>query len=103
MHARWLYLKSIEYKSTYDAPYRNLGSFYMKIGIRDKAINFMKEALKRAPGDETTCRISSSIWRRILVPNRRVCYRYTLLNYEKPDAKTLRKLWFFEPTCQVLW
>ncbi len=52
MHARWLYLKSIEYKSTYDAPYRNLGSFYMKIGIRDKAINFMKEALKRAPGDE---------------------------------------------------
>ena len=52
MHARWLYLKSIEYKSTYDAPYRNLGSFYMKIGLREKAINFMEEALKRAPGDE---------------------------------------------------
>ena len=52
MHARWLYLKSIEYKSTYDAPYRNLGSFYMKIGLRDKAINFLLEAKKRAPGDE---------------------------------------------------
>ena len=52
LHARWLYLKSIEYKSTYDAPYRNLGSFYMKIGIRDKAINFLLEAKKRAPGDE---------------------------------------------------
>lgn len=52
MHARWLYLKAIEYKSTYDAPYRNLGAFYMKIGIRDKAINFLLEAKKRAPGDE---------------------------------------------------
>ena len=51
-HAKWLYLKSIEYKSTYDAPYRNLGAFYMKIGIRDKAINFLREAKKRAPGDE---------------------------------------------------
>lgn len=52
MHARWLYLKSIEYKSTYDAPYRNLGSFYMKVGLRDRAINFLLEAKKRAPGDE---------------------------------------------------
>ncbi len=46
------YLRSIELKSTYAAPYRNLGSFYMKIGIRDKAINYLQEAHKREPSDE---------------------------------------------------
>lgn len=52
LHARWLYLKSIEFKSTYAAPYRNIGSFYMKIGIKYKAINYLQEALKREPSDE---------------------------------------------------
>ena len=52
IRARWLFLKSIEYKSTYDAPYRNLGSLYMKIGLRDKAINYLVEAKKRAPADK---------------------------------------------------
>lgn len=52
LEARSMYIKSMELKSTYDAPYRNLGSFYMKIGIRDKALNFYEEAYKRAPSDE---------------------------------------------------
>ncbi len=52
LQAHWLYLKSIEFKSIYAAPYRNLGSLYMKIGIRDKAINYLQEAYKREPSDE---------------------------------------------------
>ena len=52
LEARSLYLKSVELKSNYEAPYRNLGSFYMKIGLRDKAINVLQEALKRQPGDQ---------------------------------------------------
>lgn len=52
LHARWLYLKSIELKSTYAAPYRNIGSFYVKIGITDKALNYLREAYKREPSDE---------------------------------------------------
>lgn len=52
LQAHWMYEKAIEFKSTYAAPYRNLGSFYMKIGIRDKAVNYFKEAFKREPTDE---------------------------------------------------
>lgn len=52
LQARWLYQKSIELKSTYAAPYRNIGSFYVKIGITDKALNFLREAYKREPSDE---------------------------------------------------
>lgn len=51
LQAHSLYKKSVELKSTYDAPYRNLGSLYMKIGIRDKAINYFYEAYRREPGD----------------------------------------------------
>ncbi len=52
LQAHWMYLKAIELKPTYAAPYRNLGALYMKIGIRDKAINYLREAHKREPGDE---------------------------------------------------
>lgn len=52
LEAEWLYKKSIELKSTYAAPYRNIGSFYVKIGITDKALNFLREAYKREPSDE---------------------------------------------------
>ena len=52
LQAKSLYLRSIELKSVYPAPYRNLGSLYMKIGITDKAINFYREAYKREPSDE---------------------------------------------------
>ena len=52
LHARWLYEKSLELKPTYAPAYRNLGSFYMKIGIMDKAINYLQEAFKREPSDE---------------------------------------------------
>ncbi|MCE2399583.1 tetratricopeptide repeat protein [Candidatus Poribacteria bacterium] len=52
LQARWMFRKSIELKSTYAAPYRNIGAFYMKIGIRDKALNYLREAYKREPSDE---------------------------------------------------
>ena len=52
LEAETYYLRAMELKSTYAAPYRNLGSFYMKIGIRDKAINYLQEAHKREPSDE---------------------------------------------------
>lgn len=52
LQAKSLYLRAIELKSTYPAPYRNLGSLYMKIGITDKAINFYREAHSREPSDE---------------------------------------------------
>ncbi len=52
LQAKLLYQRSIELKSTYPAPYRNLGSLYMKIGITDKAINLYREAHKRQPSDE---------------------------------------------------
>lgn len=52
LEARWSYRKALELKSTYAPAYRNLGSFYMKIGIMDKAINYLREAYRREPSDE---------------------------------------------------
>ena len=52
LHARSLYRRSLELKPTYAPAYRNLGSFYMKIGIRDKAVNYLREAYRREPSDE---------------------------------------------------
>ncbi len=52
LYAQEYYLRAIDLKSTYAAPYRNLGSFYMKVGIRDKAVNYLREAHKRQPNDE---------------------------------------------------
>ncbi|MCG9128242.1 tetratricopeptide repeat protein [Candidatus Poribacteria bacterium] len=49
--AKTLYLQAIELKSTYAAPYRNLGSFYVKIGLTDMAINYLQEAYRRDPSD----------------------------------------------------
>ena len=51
LYAQEYYLRSIELKSTYAKPYRNLGSFYIKIGIRDKGINYLRDAYKRQPND----------------------------------------------------
>lgn len=51
LQASSLYLQAIELKSTYAAPYRNIGSFYVKIGLTDKAINYYEEAFKREPSD----------------------------------------------------
>lgn len=52
LYAQEYYLRAIDLKSTYAPAYRNLGSFYMKIGIRDKGVNFLQEAHKREPNDE---------------------------------------------------
>lgn len=52
LYAKEYYLRAIELKSTYAAPYRNLGSLYIKIGIRDKGVNYLREAHKRQPNDE---------------------------------------------------
>lgn len=49
--AKTLYLQAIELKSTYAAPYRNLGSFFVKIGLTSKAINYLEEAYKRERSD----------------------------------------------------
>ena len=49
--AKTLYLQAIELKSTYAAPYRNLGSFYVKIGLTEMAINYLEEAYRRDPTD----------------------------------------------------
>lgn len=49
--AKTLFLQAIELKSTYAAPYRNLGSFYVKIGLTEKAINYLQEASRRDPTD----------------------------------------------------
>ena len=49
--AKILYLQAIELKSTYAAPYRNLGSLYVKIGLTDRAINYLQEAFRRDPSD----------------------------------------------------
>ncbi len=51
LYAKEYYLRAIELKSTYAKPYRNLGSFYMKIGIRDKGVNYLRDAYKRQPND----------------------------------------------------
>lgn len=49
--AKTLYLQAIELKSTYAAPYRNIGSFYVKIGLTERALNYLQEAYKRDPSD----------------------------------------------------
>lgn len=51
LYAQEYYLRAIELKSTYAKPYRNLGSFYIKIGIVDKGINYLRDAYKRQPND----------------------------------------------------
>lgn len=51
LYAKEYYLRAIELKSTYAKPYRNLGSFYIKIGIVDKGVNYLRDAYKRQPND----------------------------------------------------
>ena len=51
LYAQEYYLRAIDLKSTYAKPYRNLGSLYMKIGIRDKGVNYLRDAFKRQPND----------------------------------------------------
>lgn len=51
LYAKEYYLRAIELKSTYAKPYRNLGSFYIKIGILDKGVNYLRDAYKRQPND----------------------------------------------------
>lgn len=52
LYAKEYYLRAIDLKSTYAPAYRNLGSLYIKIGIKDKGVNFLREAHKREPNDE---------------------------------------------------
>lgn len=52
LYAKEYYLRAIDLKSTYAPAYRNLGSLYIKLGITDKGVNFLREAHKREPNDE---------------------------------------------------
>ncbi len=51
VEARSLFLRALELKSNHAPAYRNLGSYYMKIGKTDKAISYYEEAQELEPRD----------------------------------------------------
>ncbi len=51
LRARDHYLRALDLKTTHSVAYRNLGSFYMKVGKTDSAIDFYQEAFKLDPRD----------------------------------------------------
>lgn len=51
LKARNHYLRALDLKPTHSVAYRNLGSFYMKVGRTDKAVDFYQEAYKLDPRD----------------------------------------------------
>ena len=51
LRARDHYLRALDLKSTHSVAYRNLGSFYMKVGKTDRALDFYEEAYKLDPRD----------------------------------------------------
>ena len=51
VEANSLYLRALELKPNHSPAYRNLGSYYMKIGRTDKAISYYEEAHKLDPRD----------------------------------------------------
>ena len=51
LRARDHYTRALDLKSTHSVAYRNLGSFYMKVGKTDRAIDFYQEAYRLDPRD----------------------------------------------------
>ena len=51
LRARDHYLRALDLKPTHSVAYRNLGSFYMKVGRTDKALDYYQEAYKLDPRD----------------------------------------------------
>lgn len=51
LRARDHYMRALDLKSTHSVAYRNLGSFYMKVGKTDRALDFYQEAYKLDPRD----------------------------------------------------
>ena len=50
--ARDHYTRALDLKSTHSVAYRNLGSFYMKVGKTDRALDFYQEAYRLDPRDD---------------------------------------------------
>ena len=51
LRARDHYTRALDLKPTHSVAYRNLGSFYMKVGRTDKALDYYQEAYKLDPRD----------------------------------------------------
>ncbi len=51
LRARDYYIRALDLKPTHSVAYRNLGSFYMKVGRTDKALDYYQEAYKLDPRD----------------------------------------------------
>ena len=51
LRARDHYIRALDLKPTHSVAYRNLGSFYMKVGRTDKALDYYQEAYKLDPRD----------------------------------------------------
>ena len=51
LRARDNYLYALDLKPTHSVAYRNLGSFFMKVGKTDTAIDYLQEAHKLDPRD----------------------------------------------------
>ncbi len=51
LRARDHYIRALDLKPTHSVAYRNLGSFYMKVGRTDKALDYYEEAYKLDPRD----------------------------------------------------
>ena len=51
LRARDHYLYALDLKPTHSVAYRNLGSFYMKVGKTDRALDYYQEAYKLDPRD----------------------------------------------------
>ena len=85
LRARDHYIRALDLKPTHSVASRNLGSFYMKVGKTDKALDYLQEAYKLNPRDaelekylnqfkkpsvlnETTASSSSSYANMVLIP-----------------------------------
>ena len=51
LRARDHYIRALDLKTTHSVAYRNLGSFYMKVGRTDRALDYYQEAYKLDPRD----------------------------------------------------
>ncbi len=51
LRARDHYIRALDLKPTHSVAYRNLGSFYMKVGRTDKALDYYQEAYRLDPRD----------------------------------------------------
>ena len=51
LRARDHYIRALDLKPTHSVAYRNLGSFYMKVGRTDKALDYYQEAFDMDPRD----------------------------------------------------